>query len=154
PLAIYSVRDRSTLEFLLVAAGLVLLIACANIASLTLARCMGRKGELAIRMALGAGRAQVIRELLAESLILALPGGAVGVLLGYWSTAFLDKSISYLELPRMNNFRVDLRVLCFTIGVSVFAGVLFGLGPAIRWSKFKVNELLAASAGRDATTRR
>jgi putative ABC transport system permease protein len=154
PAVAYTMHERSILEFLLAAAGFVLLIACANIASLTLARCVERKRELAIRMALGAGRPRIVRELMTESLILGLAGGALGALLAYWATAFLNKSISYVELPRMNSFRIDLRVLGFTLGVSLLATVLFGLGPAIRWSKFEVNDLLAGSAGRSATARR
>jgi len=125
PLAAYMMRERSTLEFLLAAAGFVLLIACANVASLTLARCMARNRELGIRMALGAGRLRIVRELLAESLILALAGGALGALLSYWATAFLNRSISYIELARMNSFRVDLRALGFTVGISLLASVLF-----------------------------
>ena len=78
PLAAYTMRERSTLQFLLVAAGFVLLIACANIASLILARSVSRTRELAIRMALGAGRLRIVRELLAESIILALAAGAAG----------------------------------------------------------------------------
>src|SRR5260370_11991702 len=111
PLAAYTMRERSTLQFLLAAAGFVLLIACANIASLILARSVSRNRELAIRMALGAGRLRIVRELLAESVILALAGGAAGALLAWWVVAFLDRSVSYIELGRMNRFSVDLRVL-------------------------------------------
>ena len=83
-------------------------------------------------MALGAGRLRIARELLAESIILALAGGAAGALLAWWAVAFLDRSVSYIGLGRMNSFRVDLRVLGFTVAISLLASLLFGLGPAIR----------------------
>jgi putative ABC transport system permease protein len=153
PLHTYTMRDRSTLQFLLAAAAFVLLIACANIASLTLARSVSRNRELAIRMALGAGRLRIVRELFAESVILALAGGAAGALLAWWVVAFLDRSISYIELQRMNSFRVDLRVLGFTVAISLLASLLFGLGPAVRSSRFEVNDLMARAGGRGVTAR-
>jgi putative ABC transport system permease protein len=154
PLAAYTMRVRSTLQFLLAAAAFVLLIACANIASLILARSVSRNRELAIRMALGAGRLRIVRELLAESVILALAGGTAGALLAWWAVAFMDRSVSYIQLGRMNSFRVDLRVLGFTVAISLLASLLFGLGPAIRSSRFEVNDLMARAGGRGATARR
>ncbi len=150
----YAARNASTLKFVLAAAGFVLLIACANIASLTLARSVSRRRELAIRMAMGATRAQIVRHLLGESLALGTCGGALGALLAYWAAAFLDRSINYMQLGRMNSFRIDLWVLGFTIAISLLASVLFGLGPAIRSSKFELNDLLAGAGSRGATGRR
>jgi putative ABC transport system permease protein len=141
-------RQRAMLEFLLAAACFVLLIACANIASLTLARSVSRRKDLAIRMALGAGRLCIVRRLLAESLILALSGGALGALLAVGSTAFLDRNVSTVELHRMNDFRLDPTVLGLTVGISLAASALFGLGPAIRASRFDANDLLAHASGR------
>jgi putative ABC transport system permease protein len=146
-------RRRAMLEFLLAAAAFVLLIACANIASLTLARSVSRRGDLAIRMALGAGRLRIVRRLLAESLILAAAGGACGTLLAVCGTAFLNRSIG-TQLFRMTSFRVDPGVLAFTMAISLASSVLFGLGPAIRASKFDVSGLLARASGRGATGRR
>ena len=153
-LAAYTMRERSTLQFLLAAAGFVLLIACANLASLMLARSVSRNRELAIRMALGAGRLRIVRELLAESVILALAGGAAGALLAWWAVAFLERSVSYIELQRMNSFRVDLRVLGFTVAISLLASLVFGLGPAIRSSRFEVNDLMVRAGGGGVTARR
>jgi len=150
----FASRQRAMLEFLLAAAGFVLLIACANIASLTLARSVSRRKDLAIRMALGAGRLRIVRRLLAESLILALAGGAWGALLAAGAVAFLDRTVGTMELGRMNSFRVDLTVLGFTVGISLAASALFGVGPAIRSSKFDTGALLARASGRGSTGRR
>jgi putative ABC transport system permease protein len=150
----FACRQRAMLEFLLAAAGFVLLIACANIASLTLARSVSRRKDLAIRMALGAGRLRIVRRLLAESLILALAGGAWGALLAAGAVAFLDRTVGTMELGRMNSFRVDLTVLGFTVGISLAASALFGVGPAIRSSKFDTGALLARASGRGSTGRR
>jgi|HubBroStandDraft_1064217.scaffolds.fasta_scaffold00079_41 putative ABC transport system permease protein len=147
-------RRRAMLEFLLAAAGFVLLIACANIASLTLARSVSSQKDLAIRMALGAGRLRIVRRLLAESLILALAGGGLGALLAVGGAAFLDRTVSTFELNRMSGFRVDLAVLGLTVGISLAASALFGVGPAIRSSKFDVSTLLAHASGRGSTGRR
>ena len=144
---------REELEFLTIAAAFVLLIACANLASLTLAWSVTRRKELAIRMALGAGRLRIVRQLLTESLILAIGGGALGALVALWATAWLDRSVSQMMLGRMTSFRLDAGVFGFTAGISLLAGLLFGLVPAIRSSKFEVNEVLAAAGGRGGTSR-
>jgi putative ABC transport system permease protein len=147
-------RRRAMLEFLLAAAGFVLLIACANIASLTLARSVSRRKDLAIRMALGAGRLRIVRRLLAESLTLALAGGMLGALLAMGGAAFLDRHVSTFELNRMRGFRVDFPVLGLTVAISLAASALFGIGPAIRASQFDVSGLLARASGRGSTGRR
>ena len=146
-------RDRRELEFLTIAAAFVLLIACANIASLTLARSVSRRKELAIRMALGASRPRIVRQLLTESLMLAVGGGALGALVALWATAWLDRSVSHMMLGRMSNFRLDAGVFWFTAGISLLACVLFGLGPAMRSSKFEVNDALAMAGSRGGTAR-
>ncbi len=154
PLAETFARPNSEqLKFLMIAAAFVLLIACANIASLTLAWSVSRRKELAIRMALGASRLRIIRQLLGESLILAIGGGALGALVAFWATAWLDRSVSHMMLGRMTSFRLDAGVFGFTGGISLLACVLFGLGPAIRSSKFEVNEALASAGARGGTAR-
>jgi putative ABC transport system permease protein len=147
-------RQRALLEFLQAAAGFVLLIACANIASLTLARSISRRKDLAIRMALGAGRWRIVRLLLAESLILALAGGALGAALAAGGAAFLNRYVSTRELWRIGSFRIDLTVLGLTAGISLAACALFGVGPAIRASKCNAGALLAHTSGRGSTARR
>ena len=149
----FAEAHRAELEFLMIASAFVLLIACANIASLTLAWSVSRRKELAIRMALGASRPRIVRQLLTESLILAVGGGALGALVAFWATAWLDRSVSDMMLGRMTSFRLDAGVFGFTAGISLLACVLFGVGPALRSSKFEVNEALATAGTRGGTAR-
>ncbi len=117
---------------LMVVVGLVLLVACANVANLLLARATGRQREIAIRLAIGATRRQVIRQLLVESVLLALAGAAAGFLLAAIAAAAISRFQLPLPFPIVFDFNVDLRVLGFTAGLSILTGILFGLAPALR----------------------
>ena len=125
---------RPALAALTGAVGFVLLIACANIANLLLARASARRRELAIRAALGAGRLRVVRQLLTESIVLACAGGAAGVLLGTWA---LDALVATApaDTPRLDEISLDLTVLGFAGALTIVTGVLFGLAPALEGSR-------------------
>ena len=126
---------------LLAAVGFLLLIACANVANLLLARSMGRSREFAIRAALGANHMRVIRQLLTESVLLAGLGGALGLLLAYWGTKAVLSTLPG-ALPRANEVSLDSRVLLFTMALSLFAGIVFGLAPALKTSRVELQEIL------------
>ncbi len=116
-------------------AGLVLLIACTNLASSLLARATDRRRETAIRLSLGAGRLRIVRQLLTENLLLALTGGGAGVLLAWWLTKFIAASKLPVDFPLNTAFTVDARVLVFALAVSVVTVLLFGLLPALQTSR-------------------
>jgi predicted permease len=126
---------------LLAAVGFLLLISCANVANLLLARAMGRSREFAIRAALGANHMRVIRQLLTESILLAAAGGALGLLLASWGTKVMLASLPG-ALPRSNEVSLDSHVLLFTMALSVFAGIAFGLAPALKTSRVDLHEIL------------
>ena len=148
---------RKPLLILLGAVACVLLIACANVANLIMARTLDRKKEIAIRTALGANRGQILRQVLTESVLLSLSGAALGLVVAHFATELVVKYLGS-TLPRLAEITVDAQVLAFTFGIAVFAGVLAGAGPAWKLSKGDPNDALkqggrTGSAGASKNTR-
>jgi predicted permease len=134
---------RRAVLVLLGSVALVLLIACANVANLLLSRAGGRQKEVAIRAALGAGWRQLIAQLLTESVVLGLMGGATGLLIAWWSL-YVIHAVNPGNVPRLDEIRIDAGVLAFTFGISVLTGIVFGIAPAIRALKADLNTTLRA----------
>ena len=136
---------RPILFVLLAAVGFVLLIACANVASLLLTRSLARQKEVAVRSALGASRWRVIRQLLTESLLLSIVGGAAGLLIAYWGTPALVAVLPQSQLnamPFLKSVQIDRSILLFSFGLSLLTGLIFGLAPALHSSSLDLNEVL------------
>ena len=139
-----------TLWVMLAAVGVVLLIACANLASMLLAKAVGRSREIAVRAALGAGRGRIARQLITESLVLALLSASLGVLLAFWGERALV-ALAPTDVPRLSETSVDARVLAFTFVVSVLASLLFGLAPALQVWRVDLNKSLKQGTTRAAS---
>ncbi|HKD14017.1 MAG TPA: ABC transporter permease, partial [Candidatus Angelobacter sp.] len=150
---IYNFGIRSGLAVVMTTVGFVLMIACANVAGLLLARAAGRRKELAIRISLGAGRSRIVRQLLTEGSVIALCGGAIGLLFSYWGIHFVRANLNFVDVIREVPIQLDWNVLLFTLGVSVLCAVLCGMAPALNAARTDVNtnlkdESRAASVGR------
>jgi putative ABC transport system permease protein len=147
PLSTALLGDQSlSLRLMLAAVGFLLLIACANIANLQLARSRARQKEIAMRAALGASPNRIVRQLLTENVVLGLAGGAVGILLANWGVAWIVAH-GPAEMPRLDQSRIDASTLAFACGAALFSSLLFGLAPALRSVSTRLNDVFKSSSG-------
>jgi putative ABC transport system permease protein len=147
PLASALLGDqRLSLRLMLAAVGFLLLIACANIANLQLARSRTRQKEIALRAALGASPNRIVRQLLVENIVLGLAGGGVGVLLAYWAVSWIVGH-GPAEMPRLDQSGIDASTLAFACGVALLSSFLFGLAPALRSASTRLNEVFKSASG-------
>ena len=140
-------RFSTSLQILMAAVGVVLLIACANIANLLLARAASRRREIAVRLSIGASRMRLIRQMLTESVLMALSGGAAGILFAWWASSFLVWMVSTGEETLPLRVAPDIRVLAFTGALSLATGILFGLAPAFRATRVNLSASLKEGRG-------
>jgi putative ABC transport system permease protein len=138
-------RIGNTLILLLGAVALLLAIGCGNVSILLLARGTAREHEFAVRAAVGASRIRILRQLLTESLVMSLTGAALGVLLAYRTVAFIVTLLPQFSFPHEAAIKINLPVLCFSIGLAIFTGVFFGLSPALQLSRPEVYQVMQAS---------
>ena len=145
-------RYSDPLYVLMLAVGIILLIACANVAGLMLARAAARQKEIAVRLAMGAGRARIVRQLLTESVMLSVLGGALGILFAYWGAHAIVSFVSSNQTrPLGFATGIDMRVLGFTVAVSLVTGIIFGLAPAFRSARIDLTPILKEGEGSSAS---
>jgi len=141
-------RYAQPLYVLMLAVGIILLIACANVAGLMLARSAARRKEMAVRLALGAGRMRIVRQLLTESLMLSAVGGVLGIFFAYWCAQVIVSFVSRNQTRALGfSTGIDMRVLAFTAAISLFTGILFGMAPAFRSAGLDLTPALKEGAG-------